>query len=243
MKSFGRLAFCIFLISISMATAAGDLVTLAQPAAGFEETLGGRTKVSGRVLVGLRIGSSPARFKADHVRVTLPSVDEVKSLCVRMTSGDGRYWALNPYTAQPPLPPMPRLDIRSRYRDELGGYDGEDIIIRVVDTEECHEDAVGLIHPVAYIAADELTSGGRQLHAYVNTGSARAALELFDESGESVSSTKCEKPKSRAAVSYTRFCTLELPFPIARGEYQLVITARALTGASTKHRFAIWWPG
>lgn len=223
-------------------TTAGDLVTLAQPDAEFAETLGGRTKVSGRVLVGLRIGPSPGRFDAGRLRVALPPVSEALPLCVRMTSSDGRYWALNPYLARPPFPPTPRLDIRSKYQDQLAEYGGDDIIIRVADSGECHEDAEGVIRPILYSGYGAATDGAARLHAYVNTGSARATLELLDAAGQSLGTTTCAKPGNRAAVSFTRLCELDLPPALAPGRYQLLITAKALTGGRVPHRFEVWLP-
>jgi hypothetical protein len=222
--------------------AAGEVVTLAQPDAEFAETLGGRAKVSGRVLVGLRIGPSPGRFDAGRVRVALPPASEALPLCVRITSSDGRYWALNPYLARPPLPPTPRLDIRTKYQDQLADYDGDDIIIRVADSGQCHEDAEGLIRPFLYAHDGRAPDGATRLHAYVNTGSARATLELLGPAGQSLGTTKCTKPSNRAAVSFTRLCALDLPPALAPGRYQLLITARALTGSRVPHRFDIWLP-
>ena len=230
------------LLTLGAIAAADNLVTLAQPDAQFAETLGGRTKVSGRVLVGLRIGPSPGRFDARRVRVALPPANDALPLCVRMTSSDGRYWALNPYLARPPFQPMPRLDIRSRYQDELAAYSGEDIIIRIAESGECHEDVEGTIRPVSYADEDEAAAASTQLHVYVNTGSARASLELLDEDGQSLALTKCARPTNRAAVSFTRLCELDLPQTLASGRYQLLITARALTGRRVPHRFDIWLP-
>lgn len=233
--------FWVLLVPAADASA-GDLVTLAQPDAGFAETLGGRAKVSGRVLVGLRIGPSPGRFDAGSVRVALPPASATLPLCVRMTSSDGRYWALNPYLAQPPFPPTPRLDIRSRFQDQLADYGAEDIIVRVADSGECHEDAEGTIRPVLYGNAAAAADGSVRLSAYVNTGSARASLELLDAAGQSLGATKCAKPRNRAAVSFTRLCELDLPQTLAPGRYQLLITAKALTGGRVPHRFDIWLP-
>jgi hypothetical protein len=224
------------------AAVAGDLVTLAQPDAEFAETLGGRTKVSGRVLVGLRIGPGPGRFDAERVRVVLPPTGKALPLCVRITSSDGRYWALNPYLARPPFPPAPRLDIRSKYEDELAGYGAEDIIIRVADSSECHEDAEGMIRPVLYDIDQLAADRPMQLHAYVNTGSAGASVELLDAAGQSLGMTKCARPENRAAVSFTRLCELELPSGLSPGPYQLLITAKALTGGRVPHRFDVWLP-
>jgi hypothetical protein len=133
------------------------------------------------------------------MRPPRPPASEALPLCARITSSDGRYRAPNPYLAPPPFPPTPCLDIRSKYQHQLTDYGGEDIIIRVADSGVCHEDAEGMTRPILYSGDSTATDGAARLRASVNSGSPRATLELLDATGQSLGTTKCDKPRNRAA--------------------------------------------
>lgn len=182
----------------------------------FREVLADRAPVSGRVLVGIRLGSASGPFQPSDLRLGAQPSDGA-SLCVRVVTRDGRYYALNGYTVASRSGPG-TIPYRTRLLD---GYDAADVAVRVVETNDCHDDAEGRLLPTS----TSRTPQDRELTVLLNPGRARASARLTADPRDDVT---CDPPGEGPRTAFGAVC--KLPVPDGAEAATLTVTLRGATG-------------
>ncbi|MYZ47141.1 hypothetical protein [Propylenella binzhouense] len=220
------------------ASAEEAVVPLAAPDAGFVERLGG-AKISAQFVVGARLGHHAKPFAPEQVAAYLGDRSIGDSLCARVTTRDGRYWALNRYDASRVSAGSARLAFPSHHLDALRAYEGEDVLVRASLVKDCEAGEPGVLLPARGDASPE---GPRTLFVYLNVGDMRARAKLSGTDGAALAATACEPTRDGIAVSYTRICAIELPAAIGPGLYTLALERRGLVGKAAVDTLRIWLP-
>lgn len=123
----------------------------------FSEEYSGTAAVRGSVLTALVHAGSDGRVDLDDIRVDYPGSSSAATVCVRLTTADGRYWAMNPYTGAEAYAAPPGVDFPTRFSEELRRYDKGDFLA-LAWLGDCAERATGdeVLIP-AHTARDDAT--------------------------------------------------------------------------------------
>jgi hypothetical protein len=160
------------------------ILELASPAHNFMEDFRGPTQRGGsnsvlssiRGLAGLHLGHSTGPLKLNELQIRLPQADLTEKYCVRIASIDGRYWSLNPYQRSGKQLQSGIIETRSKFLHLLeDSYKPSDIVVRVVASDSCAEEANGPIVPL--IAPGDANAD--TLVVYVNAPGDRASVRLL----------------------------------------------------------------
>jgi len=180
-----------------------------------------------RGLAGLHLGLGAGPFRLDQLQVRLPTSTQTKDYCARIATADGRYWSLNPYRRIDEKNVSSGIETRSRFHDLLAeSYSSSDILVRLVATTLCNEDARGPLIPVALPGATKLGS----IFAYVNAPGDRVTARLLGVDSNALANVKCKSDDSNAFL-YTNYCELPLDTMIQKQATRLEI---GLIGSSER---------
>jgi hypothetical protein len=189
-------------------------------------------KVSGNLLVGVHwaraddTGKSLASFDPKNVRLVLPAGLQARSICVDITSKDGRYTAENLYAVPPNAARQPRLDARTKYEPELGHYDIDSIAVMIRAVPTCDAAEFGRLIPAVLVPRGADISAAIStvpaLVVYVNADPDRVTLTLnpADASGGKLDA-KCESAAKGVSISYSTACTFRPATRLVGGQYKL----------------------
>jgi hypothetical protein len=189
-------------------------------------------KVSGNLLVGVRwaraddTGKSPASFDPKNVRLVVPAGLRVRSICVDITSKDGRYTAENLYAVPPDAARQPRLDAKTKYEPVLGRYDIDSIAVMIRTVPTCDAAEFGWIIPAVLVphGADisAAISAVPALVINVNADPERVTLTLNPrDASDGKLEAKCESTAKGVSISYSTACTFRPATRLVGGEYNL----------------------
>jgi hypothetical protein len=192
------------------------------------QTLGGdQLPTPARGLVGLHLGYGAGPFKLEAVEVRIPTAAADKSYCVKIASSDARYWSLNPYQRTDDTKTSNKIESHSRFLNLLAQtYLSSDVVIRVLATNTCNEDAAGALVPAVLPG----TVNAVPLIAYINAPGDRANARLLDFDGNSVGSGTCRMVDD--SMIYTELCELPLN---PQNRQRVKKLAIEIVGAANRH--------
>lgn len=171
-------------------------------------TLGVDRTVTGselRTIVGLQFGQSRGRFDMSAVLLAMPAERAAASVCVKVSSADGRYMSANTYRL-PAGGGTFGLDTPTRYRGELSStYGAREMIVLAMMSPNCVSPSTALFLP----ALAPQTGIPQLLTVYVNAPRDRVLARLRDAEGRTLTSVACRDMAGRA-VAYTAACPLSL---------------------------------
>ena len=148
-RQVARYAIPLVLVMWAAGAAEGraqsGLVRLAEPSV-FRESFVTNPRVSGRLIVGLHLGRSADPYRSDGLSVAGLRDQSVQQICVRVTTQDARYWALNRYIAMR-TPGLGRLEAPTRFAKELAAYNASQVAVRIIAANDCNEDSDGPLVP------------------------------------------------------------------------------------------------
>lgn len=198
-------------------TAAGPTLLTATPADpdGFAETYDDTPPVSGSALVGLSLGAFGDAVDVADVRIVAPR-PPATSLCVRVTTLDGRFSANNPYLVPPGEADGIRLSTVTRKFDrEVAGYPPETFAIRsYVASDGCNP------RSAVHLPQLQPTGGTGQLTVQVNSNTRRTTVVLNGPGG-AVYQGVCEVAKAGAMIAFDKLCRVERPIGAPAGLHRL----------------------
>jgi len=194
-----------FIVGIVFAVLVFAAPTLAQeslsPNSPFDEQRHERAKVSGGVVVGAMFAPDTLPRAHPVLTAALPAIgDPVETVCVRVTSRDGTYEAVNTYAVQEAARNRPLNFIYpTRYPDVLGTAP----TVARMNLGGCQND--GPLIPVVW--SDAGTPGEADLMIYVNTAGADTIVAYEAPGGEVVA--RCTQIMETGGIKYSAACPVD----------------------------------
>lgn len=159
-----------------------------------------------RVVIGLYLGRSNGPFRIDQIGVSLPRNLPANDFCIRISSGDSRYQAMNMYRKAADRNALPLVQTKSSYARALAQrYTSAEMAVKIVETNKCTLDANGPLVPAIPPGA----TARDVLVAFVNVTGSPAAAHLYDKD-KIVAEGECAKPVSNDVILYSDVCKLLL---------------------------------
>ncbi len=230
------LALALFPASVLADPAQRPSMQLADPS-GFQERFSGATPVSGQMLSGLAYESTEGALDLDAVGLGYPYSDGAETICVRMTTDDGRYWAINLYAAsQPPSGSPPLLTVPTNYGNQLSQYSNDGLLLLASRSSDC---ADLVEHPLIPGLIGARAPGGGLL-AYVNVSQGRVQAWLEHEGARVSEPASCSSPSDGTKVTYSHVCNLDISGSGTGEHYDLVVSVRSMTGSTLSQRYGVY---
>ncbi|MCY0093250.1 hypothetical protein [Hoeflea ulvae] len=203
----------------------------------FNERYAGNTQVNGQFLSGLAYSGPITQGALDDLRLGLLRQSEAApaTICVRVMTDDGRYWAANMYRAAGGFSAPPKVPVHTRYAEQLSMYGSDSLLLLATLSENCN-DFAGKTYVPAIIGAKRDAAG---LLAYVNVSQSRVEARLQIDDQEAMEKVKCKKPIGGARVTYSHICDIPVTETMRGKALHLVISVRGLTGTTTEQRYAV----
>lgn len=232
----------------------------ATPAGDFAETFDLVPASSGIPMVGLRLVSSDSEFGTSRIDlsevvVSLPA-EGVPGICVRVTTQDARYLALNPYKIDGATTDLSRARLKpvsEGYEEELENYTQTEVAIKtyVANDGPCnpvlaqHLPRIGMSNlDSAEVQALEIrvNSRGRDVRATLTPHpSADTAAE---ESVEALRlEVDCGATQNRAGLAFDRLCRIPFDDYAALAGMNWTLTLALNDGfADSLHGYTVYLP-
>ncbi|MBC7282748.1 hypothetical protein [Hoeflea sp.] len=203
----------------------------------FNERYAGNTQVNGQFLSGLAYSGAVTQGALNDLRLGLLRQSETApaTICVRVMTDDGRYWAANMYRAAGGFSAPPKVPVPTRYAEQLSMYGSDSLLLLATLSEDCN-DFAGRTYVPAIIGARRDAAG---LLAYVNVSQSRVVASLRIEDQAAAETVKCKKPVGGARVTYSHICDIPVTETMRGKALQLVIGVKGLTGKTTEQRYAV----
>lgn len=192
-----------------LALAANDYVETFLPPQDMKSDRLRSPKPSARGIAGLHLGKGSGPFRLSDLRIRLAPNTGARDYCVRIMTGDGRYWSLNPYHRSPNKDAAPTVQTRSRLAAELAStYQAEEVMVRAVAVPKsaCPEDASGTLVPIIPPGA----TSENTLAVYVNAPGDQAKVWLAGPDGRPLAHGQCTTKEETEAITYTERCEIPL---------------------------------
>jgi hypothetical protein len=197
--------------------------------AAFVEAYNNKRSVSGQRLAGVRLGPATPVVDVSRLFLAAGGVPAGSRICVRSTTSDAAYWALNPYATSSTQGRIAQLDYPTRFKEELGSYGGDALALRATLSRDCTEDGSGDVIPFVLdpeAPADTLT-------AFVNAAEPFARATLRGSDGTVLVTSKCQKVDGpRQAFGWV--CRLPLSGLANLVQVTLAVDVVAATGRKGK---------
>ena len=222
MRWIGILAMSSFLLAPGIGRAQSVDYATATPVGALSESFDEAPQSSGIPLVGLRIVSSAdelgtSRINLSDIVIALPS-ELAFRICVRVTTQDARYLALNPYAISGGQRNVSRArlaPVSYRYQRELGQYAQSEVAIKtyVVSNDSCNP--VSVQHLPRIEASNLAEAGDQVLEVRVNSRGrdARAVLSSTQADHSELAMAQpdhyevaCGNTRNRAGLAFDRIC-------------------------------------
>ena len=235
-----RLRTVVSAVALVAATSCGapasdhELLPLISSDGEFKEDMPDIPRVSGHRLAGVHIGDGSGLFDPLRFRIALGAGVEGHPVCVRVSTRDGRYWALNPFGTKNVAAQNPAIDFRTHLSDRLSDYDLSEFAVKAVVADTCKENASGPIVPA------RLGSGDDALVLFVNAGNPLSVGAAFGNLPAVDEPVRCERPERSAMVSYNFVC--RLPIGQRSGEENVTVAIRDMNGVSLPMSFVVRLP-
>lgn len=203
----------------------------------FNERYAGNTQVNGQFLSGLSYAATATKGALGDLKLGLVRGGDQPSatVCIRVTTDDGRYWAANMYRAKNPSSAPPKIPVPTRYAEQLGVYGADSLLLLATLAEDCNEAASKVYVPAIIGSRQEKTS----LLAYVNVSQSRVVAGLEDEGKKVLAEGKCRKPAGGPRVTYSHVCEIPVPDTMKGATLDLVIGVKGMTGSTTNQRYSV----
>lgn len=178
----------------------------------FNESYDESSPVSGSPLVGLRLGTPDVASGNVALIAGLAAFDG--SLCLRVTSKDGRFHAANAYSLAPaPADALVRVTpLARKFAEALEGYGPTQVAIRAFASETA---ACMPAKAVNLPVLDGPRSPGSDLVVFANGKSQPAELALLTAAPEPVVEAPCDPAGDGANIAYDLVCRVSLPDDLA----------------------------
>ncbi|WP_119461354.1 hypothetical protein [Rhodospirillaceae bacterium SYSU D60014] len=200
----------------------------------FQEEFAGGADVSGELLAALAYETGDAPLDINEIRLDYPGAELAEEVCVRFTTSDGRYYALNAYDGQGRYGEPPTLPIPTRHDKELRTYSNGDFLV-LAFAGGCDGGA-----PKTFIAARvNMADAPDHLLAYVNINRGRVGARLMHEGREVAKDPDCERPET-SHVAYSRICSLPVKELPSGKPMTLWIDVTSLIGTGTSRDYAVF---
>ncbi len=202
----------------------------------FTERFAGNAQVSGQFLSGLAYRSDLGQLDLSQVRLsyTRDAKEPPSSVCVRVTSADGRYWASNMYRSAGAFNAPPAVPIPTAYGEQLQAYTPSGLLMLATFSETCN-DTAGKTYVPGLFGAEK----GAELVAYVNVSQSKVSATLTDRDGTDLEKVTCRKPDDGAKVTFSHLCNIALTKITYKGSYRLRVEVKGLTRTSTGQDYAV----
>jgi len=206
---------------------------------GFTERYAGNTQVNGQFLSGLAIAGGASTHAFTDLKLALTGLSSSyvmpATVCVRVTTDDGRYWAANMYRATERFASPPKVPVPTRYAEQLNIYGSDNLLLLATLADNCNE-ASGKVYVPAIIG----TAGKpAALLAYVNISQGRVLADLRGDNEKVLEKGSCKKPADGPRVTYSHICQISLSDSTRGQTLQLVIGVKGLTGQTAEQRYAV----
>lgn len=188
-----------FLIIYGIANANADVVTI--QASVLKESYSDNIKVSGEYVVGIQMASK-SRSKSLHV--LLQNVSK-GTLCVFLSSIDGKYKAKIQYPVLTSMDGVTRISFKSKYRDIMNKYSNEEIAISASLRESCENTDFSRRLVSSWGVIGENTN---DLLLLIRSD-ARKDVAYIPDKKNKITSAKCNKIRENKNISYDKSCLLK----------------------------------
>jgi hypothetical protein len=180
----------------------GDLQTQEplSPERRWEEQWARAVPVSGVAVTGVMFGNQAAPAVAERIMLRIPR-SAVSSVCVTITSQDGRYYAQALFRVAPNSSGTDTLEGPSAHRRRVRRYPAGELAIKAEVTDRCG--SVGRMQIPASWGGEAV---GNDVFVYVNSRYHTEAL-WRDTAGRSVT-VACPETENDRYVAYNRVCRI-----------------------------------
>lgn len=175
----------------------------------------------GAVIVGLRFDAGATKFSPDRLRIALGGRPrESGTLCLKIISRDGKYFARGLYELQPGTQVVVPPEFPSKYKARIAAYDVADIAVSAARSASCDDLRDASWVPVVY----DTPAPASKLVVQLRAGDSRLRAQIGSETNETVGpAVLCTSPVSGPTIGFTTECTLPLPETLPSGAYKLSI--------------------
>lgn len=203
----------------------------------FNERYAGNTQVNGQFLSGLSYATTATKGAFGDLKLGLSHTENGPELtvCVRVTTDDGRYWAANMYRAATAFSVPPKVPVPTRYAEQLGVYGPDSLLPLATLAEDCNEAARKVYIPAIIGARQENAA----LLAYVNVSQSRVVAEVQGPDAVVLGAGKCKKPAGGPRVTYSHVCEIPVTEAMKGRTLELVIGVKGMTGGTTKQSYSV----
>lgn len=185
-----------------------------------------------QLIVGIAYGASAAPVDLAALSILAPAGGDGESICVSLSTVDGRYSADSAHPVGADLAGPAALGLTTRYATELAGYRAADLLVRAVRAPDCLGEPSGAIAPAL------LQDAAEALLVSISLGRGRPRAWIEQAGDRLGSAARCE-PASSAAR--THICEVDVA-GLAPGDYTLVVFARRPGAEPIERRVALALP-
>ncbi|UHS59193.1 hypothetical protein [Agrobacterium vaccinii] len=203
----------------------------------FNERYAGNTQVNGQFLSGLSYTASAAKGPLKDLKLGLSHTESTSAVtvCVRLTTDDGRYWAANMYRAPAAFSAPPKVPVPTRYAEQLEVYGPDSLLTLATLAEDCNVTTRNVYVPAIIGSRQENAA----LLAYVNVSQSKITAELIGADAVVLGTGKCKKPAGGPRVTYSHICEIPLSSAMKGVVLTLDIEVKGLTGSRTKQSYSV----
>src|SRR5258707_3155238 len=206
-----RVALMVWL-GLSAATQAYAQVLALSPSA-FSESKHPVINVAGGVRRGFLASPGNARVDLGSLAVSLPAVGQ-KKLCVELGSMDGIYHADVTYDVGSWSTGVYALKIPTAYASDLANYRAGELAVLAYTATQC-PGTIELIAPAFW----GTTKSSSELTVFLNSGSADAAVRLYDVT--TGRTHDCERLSGNNVIAYDTSCPIIITSHGTRANFQI----------------------
>jgi len=203
----------------------------------FNERYAGNTQVNGQFLSGLSYSATATKGAFGDLKLGLSHKGNGSALtvCVRVTTDDGRYWAANMYRAATAFSVPPKVPVPTRYAEQLEVYGPDSLLTLATLAEDCNQ-AVRKVYVPAIVGARNVNAA---LLAYVNVSQSRVEANVQRADKVVLGTGKCRKPAGGPRVTYSHVCEIPVTEAMKGMTLDLVVEVKGLTGTPTKQSYSV----
>jgi hypothetical protein len=181
----------------------------------------------GTTLVGVTLDGAAAPFDPGNVRVRLGSGAPApgESLCLKVISRDGRYFARAQYAAAAGGDPAPKVEFRTAYQAVLSGYSNRDVATTAYRAQNCNSQ-----NGAQFVASQLAPGAAGALLLQIRAGEARVRAQLAQGTTPVGDAVLCTGYDSGTTVGFSAKCEIKLPPGVKSGQFQIIIGETSSTG-------------
>jgi hypothetical protein len=198
--------------------------------------------IVGATIVGLRFDEPTGRFNPAILRVRLGETTPRSegTLCLRVISRDGRYFARSQYNVVSGTTPTPLVEYPTLRAKILADYSDRDVAVSAFKSANCNDQ-----NSIEFLAAQLTPSvSAKQLFVQIRAGEARVRAQLTRDNAPVTQLVLCNLLADGPTVGFSSECSIKLPDGLKSGNYELWLGETTSSGEIEFKSYSVFlWVG